>query len=107
HLPLAYRRDRHLRRHFPRQLGQQKILKDTAGALHRRRELLIANFQDIIGSPAQGLRIGRLENQLDRKDDPFLVYLENTLAIAKVALLIVKHPDPAVIEEPDTVDALG
>src|SRR5262249_5930144 len=62
--PFPYGRDRHLRRDIRRQFGQQEILENTAGAFHRRGELLVANFQDVVGGAAEAARVGRVENQL-------------------------------------------
>src|SRR5262249_8224360 len=106
-LPLTDDSGRRLRRHVLRELGNQKILENPSCALHRSRELLIANLEDVVRYPPEALGIGRLQDQLGGKYDPLLVVFEDALAIAEIALFVVEHTNPAVIEEADIANALG
>src|ERR1039457_2493597 len=52
HLPLTHRRTWDLGGHGWRQVPQQQVLENAAGALHGDGELLIAHLQNVIGGQA-------------------------------------------------------
>src|SRR5690349_17167243 len=88
HLAFSHGRRGNLRSDGGWQVLQQQVLENATGALHRHREFLVANLDDVARNFAQLAGIGCVQQQLRREDDPFLVPLENALAIVELALFI-------------------
>jgi len=103
---LANHRARHLRSQGWRQLAQQKVLEDAAGALHCRGELLIADFENICRDLLQAGGGSHFQRQFHAENNPFLMLLEDALAIAELALPVLKDPYAYAVEKPHGMDAL-
>src|SRR5262249_52547847 len=60
-----------------RQLSEQKVLEDAAGALHGWRILPVPDRQDVVCGRAQLGSVTGAHFEIGLKDYPFLVALEN------------------------------
>ncbi len=106
-LALAHRRWRNPIGRAGRQVAQQEVLENAAGALHRDRKFLVAHGEDIVRRTAQPGRVGWLEQELGGEDDPLLVTFENAFAIEKLALRVVEDAAAFAIEEAHLQHAFG
>ena len=78
---------------------QVQVLEDAPGAAHGRRELLVADGADLLGSRPERGPVACREDQPHAGDQPVLALLEDRFAVLELAFPRPERPDLRSFDE--------